>query len=87
MRDKGGNSGRTSELRRDQWMSHTRWLSAEQKSYGKDANFTRGRVTYHTRVKSNDYLFTPGGATLSAPKKWPQGCTYFTTSVPRYMRI
>ncbi len=35
-----------------------RWLGAEQKPYGKDANFVAECFGCHTPVKNNDYVFT-----------------------------
>ena len=35
-----------------------RWLGAEQKPYGKDANLAQECVACHTPVKGNDWVFT-----------------------------
>lgn len=37
---------------------YARWLGAEQKPYGKDADFAQECFGCHTPVKDNDYVFT-----------------------------
>jgi Cytochrome P460 len=37
---------------------YARWLGAERKPYGKDANFDQECYGCHTPVKANDYVFT-----------------------------
>lgn len=37
---------------------YARWLGADQKPYGKDANVAQECVACHTPVKTNDYVFT-----------------------------
>jgi hypothetical protein len=37
---------------------YARWLGAERKPYGKDANFEQECFGCHTPVKGNDYVFT-----------------------------
>jgi hypothetical protein len=37
---------------------YARWLGAEQKPYGKDANFVQECVGCHTPVKDRDWVFT-----------------------------